>query len=77
MRTENIIGKHLVGVRIGKEQEFLVFDTKSKANECVKELLKKYPFENNPELEIIQTTRKNMITVTNRNSKNDVNGNRI
>ena len=35
MRTENIIGKHLVGVRIGKEQEFLVFDTKSKANECV------------------------------------------
>jgi|694.fasta_scaffold123537_4 hypothetical protein len=56
-KTQNIIGKHLVGVRLNEDQLFYVFDTKKKANECVKTLREKYPLEDHPELEIIQTVK--------------------
>ena len=56
-KTQNIIGKHLVGVKVGEEQRFFVFDTKKKANECVKTLREEYPIEENPEIEIIQTVK--------------------
>jgi hypothetical protein len=56
-KTQNIIGKHLVGVSVGEEKEFFVFNTKKEANECVKTLREKYPVEDNPEIEIIQTVK--------------------
>ena len=54
-KEQNIVGKHLVGVKIGSIKEFFVFDNKKQANDCVKTLKKEY--KNIPDLEIIQTVK--------------------